>query len=298
MGTSDLRTGVWFGVAAYVFWGLSPIFWKALDAVPATELLAHRVIWSIPLLGIMLTLRRRWRSLGSAYASARTRRIALAGGTLLAINWGVFVWAVNAGHIVDASFGYFINPLVSVALGVAVLHERLRRPQAVAVGVAAIGVIGMAIVAGIVPWISLTLAFSFGTYGLLKKQKAAAPALEGLFGEVAVVAVPATVFVVLLAASDRGSIGDGGGTTALLIAAGAVTVIPLLLFGASAQRIPLSTVGLLQYITPSLQLLIGIVVYGEAITAGQLFGFGLVWVALALFTVDGLRAGRRVDIRA
>jgi chloramphenicol-sensitive protein RarD len=243
-------------------------------------------------------VRHRWRSLGNAYASAGTRRIAVAGGTLLAINWGVFVWAVNSGHIVDASFGYFINPLVSVALGVAVLHEHLRRPQAIAVGIAAIGVVGMAIMGGIVPWISLTLAFSFGTYGLLKKQKAAAPALEGLFGEVVVVAVPATILVTFLAGSGRGSIDDGGHTTALLITAGAVTVIPLLLFGASAQRIRLSTVGLLQYITPSLQLLIGIVVYGEAITAGEVLGFGLVWVALALFAFDGMRTYRSVGIRA
>jgi chloramphenicol-sensitive protein RarD len=286
------RKGVWYGIAAYVLWGLSPVFWKALDEIPALELLAHRILWSVPLLALVVAIRHRWKAFARIYAAGRVRLLAAAGGILLAINWGVFVWAVTSGHIVEASFGYFINPLVSVALGVIVLRERLRPAQQVAVGIAAVGVAGMAVIVGGVPWISLTLAFSFGSYGLLKKQPGAAPPLEGLFGEMFIVAIPALVFVAVLAGSGEGSFGGGPATTALLITAGAVTVAPLLLFGASAQRIPLSLVGLLQYIAPTLQLLIGVSFYGEAVSGGEIFGFGLVWVALALFTFDGLRAAR------
>jgi len=298
MAMTERRRGLTSGVVAYVFWGLSPIFWKALDGVPALELLAHRVVWAVPLLAVVVTVRRRWSALRRAFASNRTRLITIGGGTLVAINWGVYVWAVTSGHIVDASFGYFINPLVSVALGVAVLHERLRPAQAAAVGLAAVGVVGMGVIAGIVPWISLTLAFSFGFYGLLKKNTAAAPALEGLFGEVAFVAIPAAGYLVYLTVSDGGSFGGGLRTTVLLIVAGAVTVIPLFLFGAAAQRIPLTTVGLLQYITPTLQLLLGIGLYGEAMGAAEVLGFGLVWLALALFTIDELRGARSPRVRS
>lgn len=298
MAMTERRRGLISGVAAYVLWGLSPIFWKALDGIPALELLAHRVVWAVPLLAVVVTMRRRWTRMRRAFASHRTRLITIAGGTLVAINWGVYVWAVTSGHIVDASFGYFINPLVSVGLGVVVLHERLRPAQAAAVGIAAVGVVGMGVVAGIVPWISLTLAFSFGFYGLLKKNAAAAPALEGLFGEVAFVAVPAAGYLVYLTASDGGSFGAGAGTTMLLVTAGAVTVVPLFLFGAAAQRIPLTTVGLLQYITPTLQLLLGIGLYGESMGAAEVLGFGLVWLALAIFTIDEVRSARAPSVRS
>jgi chloramphenicol-sensitive protein RarD len=298
MAMTEHRRGLFSGVAAYVFWGLSPIFWKALDGVPALQLLAHRVVWAVPLLAVVGTARRRWTTMRRAFASSRTRIVAIAGGTLVAINWGVYVWAVTSGHIVDASFGYFINPLVSVALGVAVLHERLRPAQAAAVGLAVVGVVAMGVIAGIVPWISLTLAFSFGFYGLLKKNPAAAPALEGLFGEVAFVAIPAAGYLVYLTAAGGGSFGGGLGTTVLLVAAGAVTVIPLFLFGAAAQRIPLTTVGLLQYITPTLQLLLGISLYGESIGTAEIVGFGLVWLALAVFTIDEFRFTRSPRARS
>jgi chloramphenicol-sensitive protein RarD len=298
MAMTEHRRGLFSGVAAYVFWGLSPIFWKALDGVPALQLLAHRVVWAVPLLAVVVTARRRWTTMRRAFASSRTRIVAIAGGTLVAINWGVYVWAVTSGHIVDASFGYFINPLVSVALGVAVLHERLRPAQAAAVGLAVVGVVAMGVIAGIVPWISLTLAFSFGFYGLLKKNPAAAPALEGLFGEVAFVAIPAAGYLVYLTAAGGGSFGGGLGTTVLLVAAGAVTVIPLFLFGAAAQRIPLTTVGLLQYITPTLQLLLGISLYGESIGTAEIVGFGLVWLALAVFTIDEFRFTRSPRARS
>jgi chloramphenicol-sensitive protein RarD len=286
------RKGVWYGIAAYVLWGLTPIFWKAFDDVPALELLAHRILWAVPLLALVVTIRHRWPAFVRIFSARPTRLLAAAAGTLLTINWGVYVWAVTSGHIVDASLGYFINPLVSVALGVIMLRERLRPAQQVAVGIAAVGVAGMALMVGTLPWVSLTLAFSFGIYGLLKKQPDAAPPLDGLFAEISVVAIPVIIFLALLAGSGEGSFGGDPATTMLLIAAGAVTVAPLFLFGASAQRLPLWMVGLLQYIAPTLQLLLGVWLYGEAITGGELFGFGLVWIALALFTFDSFRFTR------
>jgi len=283
------RKGIWLAVAAYTFWGVIPIFWKALDAVPALELVAHRIIWSVPVLFAIIAVRHRLRALRSAYRSPGTAATALVAGLLLSVNWGVFVWAVTSGHIVGASLGYFINPLVSVALGVVVLHERLSPAQRIAIGIAAVGVVAMTVIAGVVPWISLVLAFSFGTYGLLKKQETAASALEGLFMEIAFIATPALIYLAVLAGSGTGALGSSPKMTVLLIAAGGVTVFPLLLFGAAAKRIPLSTLGILQYLAPTLQLLVGVLLYGEEISRGEWIGFVLVWVALAIFTADNAR---------
>ncbi len=286
------RRGIGYAVAAYTLWGVMPIFWKAFRDVPALELLAHRIVWSIPVLVVVLALRGRWRSLLIDFSRTRTRVLAVASGLLLAVNWGVYVWAVTNGHIVDASLGYFINPLVSVALGVLVLQERLRPLQWVAVGIATVGVVGMTIMVGVLPWIALSLAFSFGFYGLLKKREGAAPPMEGLLGEAAVLAIPAALYLGSRAADGVGAFGRDATTTLLLLTAGVVTVVPLVLFGAGAQRIPLATVGILQYLAPSLQLVLGIALYGEAMTGADLFGFLLVWIALAVYTLDGLRSGR------
>ena len=241
----EQRKGAWLAVAAFVFWGLAPIFWNLLSSVPALEILGHRIIWSLPLLFAIIAGRRRLGVLRDSLRSPGTAATALAGGILLAINWGVFVWAVTNDHIVEASLGYFINPLVSVALGVVVLRERLKPAQSVAVAIAAIGVAGMTIVAGVVPWISLTLAFSFGTYGLLKKRPNAAPPFESLFMETAFVAAPALFYLAALAGEGEGAFGSSPSTTILLVAGGAVTITPLVLFAGAAQRIPLSTVGIL-----------------------------------------------------
>jgi chloramphenicol-sensitive protein RarD len=290
------RKGIWLAVAAYTFWGIIPVFWKALDTVPAVELLSHRIVWSVPLLFLIIALRRQLGVLRAAYRSRETVVTALAAGLLLSINWGVFVWAITTGHIVDASLGYFINPLVSVALGVVVLREHLSAAQRVAIAIAAIGVLVMTVLVGALPWISLVLAFSFATYGLLKKREVAAPPIEGLFMETAFVAAPALIYLAVLAGDGVGALGSTPSTTVLLVAAGAVTIFPLLLFGAAAKRIPLSTLGILQYIAPTLQLLVGIVVYGEAVSGGEWLGFVLVWIGLAVYTADNvrrLRAARR-----
>lgn len=297
----EQRKGIWLAVAAYSFWGFIPIFWKALDSVPALELLAHRIVWSAPLLFLLIVGRKHLSVLRDSYRTPGTAATALAGGVLLSINWGVFVWAITTSHIVEASLGYFINPLVSVALGVVVLREHLSPAQRIAVGIAVVGVAGMTILSGVLPWISLILAFSFGTYGLLKKRKAAAPPIEGLFMESIFVAVPALLYLGILAGNGTGSLGSSTTTTLLLIAAGAFTIFPLVLFGAAAQRIPLSTLGILQYIAPILQLLLGVVVYGEAVSSGEWFGFVLVWIALAVFTIDNARmlnAAKRIGSAA
>lgn len=288
----EQRKGIWLAVAAYSFWGFVPIFWKALDTVPALELLAHRILWSVPLLFLIIVVTKHLDVLRASFRSPGTAATALAGGILLSINWGVFVWAVTTNHIVEASLGYFINPLVSVALGVIVLREHLSPTQRIAVGIAVIGVTGMTILSGVPPWISLILAFSFGTYGLLKKRTTAAPPIEGLFMESAFVAVPALLYLGFLAGDGTGALGSSLTTTLLLIAAGAVTVFPLVLFGASAQRIPLSTLGILQYIAPILQLLLGVALYGEVVSSGEWFGFVLVWIALAIYAIDNTRSLR------
>ncbi len=289
VGTVEQRKGIWLAVGAYSVWGVGPIFWKWLSSVPALQVLGHRIVWSVPLLFAIIVGRRRFGVLQASFRNRTTVVAALAGGILLALNWGIYVWAVSADHIVDASLGYFINPLVSVALGVIVLREHLSTPQRIAVAIAAVGVGGMTVLVGVVPWISLALAFSFALYGLLKKRTNAAPPIEGLFMETAFVAAPALIYLAVLTGAGDRAFGTTPSITVLLIAAGAFTVAPLVLFGAAAQRIPLSLLGVLQYIAPTMQLLIGIVVYGEAVSSGEWFGFFMVWVALIIYTVDNAR---------
>jgi chloramphenicol-sensitive protein RarD len=284
--------GIWYGVGAYVLWGLTPIFWNLVES-SAASLLLHRIVWSVPILLLIVTVRHQWPVFREGYASWRPRLTTAVAALLLTINWGVYVWAVTNGHIVEASLGYFINPLVSVALGVVVLGERLRSTQWVAVGIAALGVTMMGIVAGRPPWISLTLACSFGLYGLLKKSESTPPPVVSLFGETLVLFIPAILLLGFVAEPAGETFGSSPSVTAFYIAGGLVTVIPLLLFGASAKRIPLSVLGFLQYIAPTLQLLVGVVVFKESMTSAELFGFVAVWIALGLFTIDRTRSTER-----
>lgn len=285
------RRGIWFGLAAYVFWGLTPIYWN-LVAAEALSLLLHRIVWSVPILFMIVTERRQWEVFRRGYDGWRPRFTTVAAAALLTINWGVFVWAVTNGHIVEASLGYFINPLVSVALGVVVLRERLRLVQWIAVAIAAAGVTAMGILTGVPPWISLTLAFSFGVYGLLKKRDVTPPPVVSLFGETLVLFFPALFILVFIAEPTGATFGSSHQATVFFIGAGLVTVIPLLLFGASAKRIPLSTLGFLQYVAPTLQLLVGVVVFDESMTGAELTGFITVWIALAVFSLDRRTGGR------
>jgi chloramphenicol-sensitive protein RarD len=288
----ETRTGTAYGVAAYAMWGVFPLYFPLLEPAGALEVLAHRVLWSLVVVGGLLLA-----GIATARGLRRGQVLRLsAAAVLLAVNWGTYIYGVNSEQVVETSLGYFINPLVSVALGVVVLGERLRAVQQVAVGIAAIAVVVLTVEAGHPPVIALVLAFSFGTYGLLKKQ-AGVGAVASLAVETAVLTPFAVGFVVVLALTGDGTFTSYGADHALLlVSAGVVTAIPLLSFGAAATRVPLSTLGVLQYIAPTLQLLCGLVVAHEAFGVAQAIGFGLVWVALALFTMDLVRAQRRPTI--
>lgn len=286
------RMGVWFGIGAYVLWGLTPLYWN-LVSVPAATLVASRIVWALPVLAVILTVKQLWRSVVTSYANWRSVLLTVAAASLLLVNWTVFLWAVTNDRIVDVSFGYFINPLVSVALGVVILRERLRPMQWMAVGIAVIAVVGMGLDSGVPPWIGLIVAFSFGFYGLLKKQAATPAPIVSLFGETSTMFIPAALMLVFLTEQGTNQIGTSPGVTIFLVSAGLASVVPLLLFGASAKLIPLSMLGFLQYIAPSIQLLLAVIVFNESVDVAQLRGFAGVWIALAVFTYDVIRDGRR-----
>jgi chloramphenicol-sensitive protein RarD len=285
----ETRTGTAYGVAAYAMWGVFPLYFPLLEPAGSLEVLAHRVLWSLLVVGGLLLA-----GVATARGLRRDQVLRLsAAAVLLAVNWGTYIYGVNSEQVVETSLGYFINPLVSVALGVVVLGERLRPVQQLAVGIAFVAVVVLTVEAGHPPVIALVLAFSFGTYGLLKKQ-AGVGAVASLAVETAVLTPLALGYVVVLALTGDGTFTSHGVDHALLLmSAGVVTAVPLLAFGAAATRVPLSTLGVLQYIAPTLQLLCGLVVAHEAFGVAQAIGFGLVWVALALFTTDLVRAQRR-----
>lgn len=287
---NDDQRGVLYGVGAYVLWGLFPLYFKALQARPL-EVLMHRVLWSSLLLGLVLSLARRWAWLGRARREPRILLGSFASACLLALNWFVYIWAVTRGRVVDASLGYFINPLVSVLLGVGLLAERLRRAQWVAIGLAALGVAWLWLLFGEVPWVGLVLAATFGSYGALRKT-AALGSLEGLTLE-ALLLLPLSSFG-LWWLGDEGSFATGNALERLLLVlSGPFTVVPLLLFAASARRVPLSLVGLLQYIAPTLQLALGVWLFGEPFGLVRLVGYALIWAALGVYAADGIRRARR-----
>jgi chloramphenicol-sensitive protein RarD len=294
----DRRLGVLSGLGAYSLWGLFPLYFPLLEPAGGLEIVAHRVLWSLVFVGLLLTVRRSWSQVRGLVSDGRRLLVLTAAALLIAVNWLVFVIGVNSGQVVETSLGYFINPLVSVLLGVVVFSERLRVLQWVAVGIAAVAVAVLTVDYGRPPWIALALAASFGLYGVMKKlvRVEAAP---GLFVETALVAVPAAAVLAVLHSGGHGTFGNAGAGHALLLAScGIATAVPLLLFAAAARRIPLSTVGLLQYLTPLMQLAIGVFVYDEPMPPARLAGFVIVWAALAVFTVDSLRHARTGSRRA
>jgi chloramphenicol-sensitive protein RarD len=277
-------------VAAYVLWGLFPLYWPLLEPAGSDEILAHRVVWSFIFLVIVLAVTGGFRWL----AGLGRRRIVLlaVAAAVVTVNWGTFIYGVNSGHVVETSLGYFINPLVTVTLAVVVLRERLSRNQRIAVAIATVAVLILAIDYGRPPWIALILACSFGTYGLVK-NRVGVDGTRSVAVETAFLVLPALAFVAWLEASGRGTFADhGAGHAALLATGGVVTAVPLILFGAAAIRIPLSQLGLLQYIAPAMQFLIGVLVDGEPMPASRLVGFALVWLALIVFTADAFGAAR------
>ena len=291
--------GFWSGVAAYTIWGLVPLYWKLLKHVPAIQVLGHRIVWSLAVLIILVAaMRRGGRAThggGRAILGAVSGRVvglyAIA-AALIAVNWFLYIYAVNAGFIVETSLGYYITPLVNVLFGVVVFQERMRPAQWVAIAIAAVGVVQLTFAYGALPWIAFGLAASFGSYGLAKKKAPLDP-VEGLTLETAVLAPVAILFLVMLHRSGEGAFSRTGATTdALMIGGGLVTTVPLLLFAAAVRTVPLSVIGILQYIGPTLQFLLGVFVYHEPFSRTQLIGFSIVWTALAIYAGDSLRARR------
>ncbi len=287
-----MQRGGLYAASAYVLWGVLPLFWKALHDVPAIEILAHRMVWSLLVVLLLLAYQGHWGWLRAALRDRRTVLTFTITAVVLSLNWFVYIWAVNAGHVVEASLGYFINPLVNVLLGRLFLRERLRLWQGIAIVIALGGVLYLTVSYGVVPWIALTLALSFGLYGLLRKT-AALNSLEGLTMETLLLFFPALAYLLWLGMNGTGAFGTAGlTTTALLAGAGIPTALPLLLFAAGARRITLTALGILQYIAPSIQFGLGVLLYHEPLSQARLVGFGLIWVACALYTVESISTGR------
>jgi chloramphenicol-sensitive protein RarD len=288
--------GIFYALGGYFLWGILPIFWKQLHHIPSFQIVPFRIISSLLFLAFVLTLRKDWDNFKKAVFNRKSILLFILTGILLGINWTVYIWAVNANHIVETSLGYFINPLISVALGVIFLREKLRPMQWVPVGMAAAGVIYLTVQYGALPWIALTLALAFGIYGLLKKT-APTGGLYSMTFEMAVLCLPAIGYLLLVGSRGEGVLGTADLTTwLLLIAAGAITVVPMLLFTAGARNIPLALVGILQYLAPTLQFLIGVLIYKEPFSQMELIGYGIVWAALLLFWLEGTLNRRKVGV--
>jgi len=287
-----MNKGLAYALCAYTIWGLSPVFWKGLSSVPPVDVLGHRALWISVMLVVVHLVRNSWRDVLAAASSPRTVALEVLAAALLGTNWLTWVWAMNTDRVLEGSLGYFINPLVSVFLGVVFLGESLRRMQWVAIVLAAMGVVWLTVDVGSLPWVSLVLGFTFGFYGLLKK-KIDSPPLVSLAMEVSVMILPALVFLAVRTVDGAGVVGPSNpGLTAMLVASGAFTGVPLLLFAGAARRIPLSLIGVLQYLAPTLNFLLGVAVYGERFDGGRLVGFALIWTGVAVFATDGWKSAR------
>lgn len=300
-GRNPATLGFAAALTAFLIWGgLAPIFFKQLGNVGAVEVVAHRVLWTVVLVGLWLVPTRGLSGIVRGVGSWRRLGIFLVTTALIGSNWTIFIWAVNNGHLVQSSLGYYINPIINVLLGMAFLQERLSKRQGLAVLIAAAGVLSLVLSYGEVPWVALSLALSFGVYALVRKKAAIDP-LIGLLVETVLLVPPAIVYLLWLNAQGLGSFGAHGlGTDLLIILTGPVTAIPLVLFMVGAARLKLSTIGILQYISPTGQLLLGVAVYGEAFTSSHLVAFVCIWVALALYSADALFTHRaaRAEARA
>ena len=286
-----MNLGIAYALGAYLLWGLLPIYLHLLAPVPTPEILAHRIVWSLVTVAILLIALRRRAWIRAAIANPATLWRYVLTATLISTNWLIYIWSINAGHVVDSSLGYFINPLVNVLLGWLLLHERLRFGQKAPIALAALGVAWLTWQAGSPPWIGLTLALSFSLYGLLRKT-AALGALEGFSVEAAVLTPLALAYLIWMARS--GGLEFSNASTQirwLLVAAGPVTTVPLLLFAAGARRISFSLLGILQYLAPTLQWLSGIFVFREPFELAKAVGFGFIWLALALYAIEGVWFG-------
>jgi chloramphenicol-sensitive protein RarD len=285
-----MNKGIWYAVGAYGLWGLFPLYWKLLNHVSAVQLIGHRIVWSFVSLFLVLSLFRQIKAFRKSVFSFSLIRLYSLAAILVGANWLVYVWAVNSGHIVETSLGYFINPLISVLIGVIFFKERLRLWQWIPIGIATAGVLYLTFALGSLPWIALTLAFSFAFYGMVKKV-APLGSFHGLTLETLILFLPAAIYLLFSELNNQGAfLHQSAGTDLLLAGTGIITTIPLLLFASAAKRIPLSIIGVLQYIAPTIQFLIGILVYHEPFTSKQFIGYCFVWVALIIFGLDSLTA--------
>lgn len=286
-------TGIAYAAAAYVAWGVFPLYFRQLAGVPAVEILAHRILWSAVFMALLVTVLRRWGEALRALRAPGTLPTLTATALLISANWFTYIWAVNAGHVLEASLGYFVNPLVTVLLGVAFLRESLTRGQKLALALAGAGVAALVIRAGTVPWIAIALAVTFGLYGLLRKRLRV-DAVTGLLGEVGVIAPAALLYLGWRAGRGVAHFGAEPRQTALLAASGVVTALPLLWFAVGVRRLRLSTVGVLQYLNPTMQLAIAVFAFSEPFGASHGLAFGCIWASLAIYTADALASARTV----
>jgi chloramphenicol-sensitive protein RarD len=290
---SENSRGFVLGAAAYLMWGLFPLYFPLLEPAGATEILAHRIFWSLITMLVLVVVVRRRAQLRQLLSDRRRVGILTLAAVLIAANWGTYIWGVNNGHVIETSLGYFINPLVTVLMGVVILGERLRPVQWTALGIAGLAVVGLTVEYGRPPWVALVLAFSFGSYGLAKK-KAHSGAVESLTFETLVIAPIALGYIVLLTVTGASTFtSEGSLHVVLLLGLGILTAVPLLCFGGAATRVSLTTLGLLQYVTPSMQFALGVLVFREPMPTMRWIGFGLVWLALVIFTVESLNHRRR-----
>jgi len=293
---SERSLGLIFGLSAYLLWGLFPLYWPLLKPASAYEIVAHRAIWTLVFCLIVLAFHKKLRKTISRIREPKIFLGLLATSALISVNWIVYIWATNAGHVVEASLGYYINPLVIIAFGVLLLKEKMRLGQWIAVGIATVGVAVLTIDYGRLPWIALALAISWGSYGVIKKVLDLG-ALEGLTIETMLSFIPYAAFLLILQSNGTGQFGQHWGLSVLLISAGAITAIPLLLFNGSTTRLPYTVIGLLQYITPTIQFSIGVWVRHEEMSAARWAGFAIIWCALIALAIDLVRSSRAVDNR-
>jgi chloramphenicol-sensitive protein RarD len=288
------KLGLIYGVSAYLLWGLFPLYWPLLEPANSLEIVSHRAVWTMVFCLIVLYATKALKSTLATFKRPKVAAKLFVTTILISINWLVYIWATNNGHVVEASLGYYINPLIVIAFGVILLKERMRPLQWTAVSIATIGVLVLTIDYGRLPWVALGLALSWGSYGLMKKQLGLG-ALEGLAIETLIAFIPYCGYLVFIGAKGEGQFGHGAGLTALLISAGAITAIPLLLFNGSTTRLPFTTIGLLQYITPTIQFSIGVWIRHEAMPTARWVGFIFIWMALTTLAIDLVRSGRTVN---
>jgi chloramphenicol-sensitive protein RarD len=288
------KLGLIYGVSAYVLWGMFPLYWPLLEPANPLEIVSHRAVWTLVFCIIVLAISHALKSTLATFKRPKVAIKLFLASILISINWLVYIWATNNGHVVEASLGYYINPLIIIAFGVILLKEKMRQLQWVAVAIATVGVIILTVDYGRLPWVALGLALSWGTYGLVKKQLGLG-ALEGLAIETMIAFIPYCGYLIFIGSKGEGQFGNEIGLTALLISAGAVTAIPLLLFNGSTTRLPYSTIGLLQYITPTIQFSIGVWVNHEAMPTARWVGFIFIWLALITLASDLLKSSRTVD---